>query len=275
MPGPRSAGGPPGEPAASRGPAAPGTWPGDPATPQTPVAHSAAGVRRLAATPDLAELNARISVCRACARLVAWREYQAQVRKPEFDDQPYWGRPVPGFGDEDPTVLIVGLAPAAHGANRTGRNFTGDRSGDTIFAALHRTGFASQETSTAVGDGQELTGLRMIAAVRCAPPANKPSLEEKHTCAPWLERELALLPHVRVIVCLGAIGWAATLAALAGAGHPIARPRPKFGHGAVVELDGLTVLGCFHPSPHNTQTGRLTATMLDALLLRAKALSLG
>ena len=202
-----------------------------------------------------------------------WRELNARVKKREFADQPYWGRPVPGFGDPEARVLVVGLAPAAHGANRTGRNFTGDRSGDFLFAGLHRTGFASLPTSAYAGDGQHLQGIRLVATVRCAPPANKPTPVEKATCAPWLDTEIGLMTQARVVVCLGAIGWTAALDALARCGHPVPSPRPRFAHGATLSLDGLTVLGCFHPSPHNTQTGRLTPEMLDDLLLRARSLA--
>src|SRR6201997_4931340 len=188
------------------GPVAPGTgWPGDPATASTPVADSAEQVRELASgAPTLAELTARQSVCRACPRLVAWREEVALVRRKSFINEPYWGRPVPGWGDPQPTILILGLAPAAHGGNRTGRVFTGDRSGDFLFASLPRVGLATQTTSTTPDDGQQLIGARMVAAVRCAPPENKPTPEERNTCAPWLVEEFRrVAPTVRVVVCLG------------------------------------------------------------------------
>jgi uracil-DNA glycosylase family 4 len=217
------------------GPVPPGTgWPGDPATAATPVAHDAAGVRALAAgAGTLTELAARQSVCRACPRLVAWREQVASTRRRSWRDERYWGRPVPGWGDERPRVLIVGLAPAAHGGNRTGRIFTGDRSGDVLFASLFRAGLAAAPASVSASDSQRLTGARMAAAVRCAPPANKPSVAERDTCAPWLVAEFALVaPWLRVVVCLGSFAWAATWATLRSAGFALPRPRPRFGHGA-------------------------------------------
>lgn len=259
-------------------PVPPGTgWPEDPATASTPVARTAAQVARLAKRADLAEVDAGVSVCRACRRLVAWREEVAATKRAAFADQPYWGRPAPGWGDPEASVLVVGLAPAANGANRTGRVFTGDSSGDWLFASLHRTGFARQATSEHAGDGQELTGLRIVAAVRCAPPANKPTPAERDACAPWVNREVALLaPTVRVVVPLGGFGWAAALKALSAAGYDVPKPAPKFGHAAEVALDGprgrVTVLGCFHPSQLNTFTGRLTADMLDAVFTRAREL---
>lgn len=255
-------------------PVAPGAgWPEDPASPDTPVARTPGGVRRLAARADLGELSARVTVCRACDRLVAWREQHAREPKREFAGEPYWGRPVPGLGAVDPTLLIVGLAPAAHGANRTGRTFTGDRSGDTLFAALHAVGLAERSTSRHAGDGQRLHGTRIVATVRCAPPGNRPTPGERAACAPWLERELALVrPGLRAIVCLGALGWGATWDLLTPEGLTPS-PRPRFGHGAEVRVgegeQALTVLGCFHPSPLNTQTGRLTPAMLESLLARA------
>jgi uracil-DNA glycosylase family 4 len=260
-------------------PVPPGTgWPDDPARPDTPVARAAADVRSLSATDDLAELDARVSVCSACPRLVAWREEVAATKRASFADQPYWGRPIAGWGSAVASVLIIGLAPAANGGNRTGRIFTGDSSGDWLFASLHRVGLARQETSVHSGDGQALLGARMVASVRCAPPANKPTPEERDTCAPWIARELQLVaPSVRAVVCLGAFGWAAALRALADAGYAVPRPRPKFGHGVEVPLSsgdhGLTVLGCYHPSQHNTFTGRLTPDMLDAVFTRARELA--
>ncbi|WP_084957148.1 uracil-DNA glycosylase [Thermoactinospora rubra] len=255
----------------------PGTgWPGDPATPATPVAHDAAQVRELAGgSRTLAELTARESVCRACPRLVAWREEVAEVRRRAFASETYWGRPVPGWGEERPRLLIVGLAPAAHGGNRTGRIFTGDRSGDWLFASLYRTGFAVQETSTHADDGQKLVGARMVAAVRCAPPANKPTPEERATCFPWLAREVALAAEsVRFIVALGGFAWQALWPALREAGYALPSSRPPFGHGAEVTLRygeaTVTLLGCYHPSQQNTFTGRLTADMLDAVFARAR-----
>ena len=259
------------------GPVPPGTgWPEDPVgpgDPLPPVARTAAGVRRLAARPSLAELDARVSVCRACPRLVAWREQVARDKRAAYAGETYWGRPIPGWGDPAPTVLVVGLAPAAHGGNRTGRVFTGDRSGDWLFASLHRVGIANQPTSVHAGDGLTLRGTRIAAAVRCAPPQNRPLPEERDTCAPWLDREVSLLlPGLRVVVCLGGFGWEAALRSLAVAGVTIPRPRPKFGHGAEVELGDLTLLGTFHPSQQNTFTGRLTEPMLDAVLGRAAEL---
>lgn len=260
-------------------PVPPGSgWPGDPATSATPVARGAGGVRRLAARADLPDLEARVSVCRACPRLVAWRERAARERRASYAEEPYWGRPAPGWGDPDASILLVGLAPAANGANRTGRVFTGDPSGDWLFASLHRTGLAVQERSDHAGDGQRLIGARMVAAVRCAPPGNRPTPEEKETCLPWVSREVALLRGtVRVVVALGAIGWAAALSALAGAGLEVPRPRPRFGHGVEVRLVGdgaaVTLLGCYHPSPRNTFTGRITAEETDAIFRRARALA--
>ena len=257
-------------------PVPPGTgWPDDPARPDTPVARTAAGVRRLArATVGLDDLDAAVSVCRACPRLVRWREDVAATKRASFADQPYWGRPIPGWGSPTPRIVIVGLAPAANGGNRTGRVFTGDSSGDWLFASLHRVGLATRATSIHAGDGQALPDTRMVATVRCAPPANKPTPAERDTCAPWLDRELALVaPTLRVVVALGAFGWDASLKALARAGHGVPSPRPRFGHGAEVPLDGLTLVGSYHPSQHNTFTGRLTPDMLDDVLGRARALS--
>jgi uracil-DNA glycosylase family 4 len=215
----------------------------------------------------LAAVEAEVIACRACPRLVEWREQVAREKRASFVDWDYWGRPVPGFGDPAATVAIVGLAPAAHGANRTGRMFTGDRSGDFLYAALHRTGFANQPTSDHVGDGLRLSGAWITAPVRCAPPANKPTPEERDTCRPWLERELALLPDLRVFVVLGNFGYEAM------ARHLGVRPRPKFGHGVEVEIPGgQTILCSYHVSQQNTFTGKLTEPMLDAVLQRARAL---
>jgi uracil-DNA glycosylase family 4 len=243
-----------------------------------PVTRSAAGVRRGAAgTPSLAVLDERISGCRACPRLVAWREEVARVKRASFREEDYWGRPVPGLGPADARIAVVGLAPAAHGGNRTGRVFTGDRSGDWIFAALWRAGLANQPTSVAKDDGLELTDVRVCAAVRCAPPANAPTPEERDTCSPWLARELALLPRLRVVVVLGGFGWTALWPVLGAAGYVLPRPRPPFGHGVEVELAGphgpLTLLGSYHVSQQNTFTGRLTEPMLDAVLARATGLA--
>lgn len=260
-------------------PVPPGSgWPGDPAAVDTPVARTPRQVQRLAGVDDLDELDARVSVCSACTRLVAWREEVAVTKRASFADQPYWGRPAPGWGDEEPRVLIVGLAPAANGANRTGRVFTGDSSGDWLFASLHRTGFARTATSVHAGDGQELLGARMVAAVRCAPPANKPTPAERDTCAPWIEQEVALVVgSLRVVVALGGFGWSAALRSLKESGFEVPKPAPKFGHEAEVVLPGergpVTLLGCYHPSQLNTFTGRLTAEMLDAVFTRAGELS--
>ena len=263
-------------------PVPPGSgWPEDPATPTTPVATDAAQVRTLAAgavqAGGLDELMARQSVCRACPRLVEWREQVAAVNRASSRTQQYWGRPIPGWGDDDARMLILGLAPAAHGGNRTGRIFTGDRSGDVLFASLYRCGLAAQPTSTAAGDGQRLIRARMVAAVRCAPPVNKPSVTERDTCAPWLEAEFALVARsVRVIVCLGGFAWQAAWPMLRSAGFAVPRPRPKFGHGAEVTLAApagrggqVLLLGCYHPSQQNTFTGRVTPAMLDEVFGRA------
>lgn len=257
-------------------PVPPGTgWPLDPAGPATPVAAGPADVARLAGgCDDLAELDAASSVCRACPRLVAWREEVALTKRRAYREQPYWGRPVPSFGDPAPRLLVVGLAPGAHGANRTGRLFTGDRSGDWIVPALHRAGLASQATSVDAADGLRLLGTRMVAPVRCVPPGNAPSPQERRTCAPWLRRELALLPGVRAVLALGAIGWAATLDAARDAGWAVARPAPRFGHAATAPLtrpDGVvvTLVGSYHVSQQNTVTGRLTVEMLDAAVAAA------
>jgi len=260
-------------------PVPPGTgWPEDPGTSQTPVAHDAAAVATLAETDDLAELDARVSVCCACPRLVEWRERVAVTKRASFADQPYWGRPIAGWGAADAAILIVGLAPAANGGNRTGRVFTGDSSGDWLFASLHRTGLARLPTSVHAGDGQALVGARMIAPVRCAPPQNKPTPVERDTCAPWIARELQLLaPTVRTVVALGAFAWSATLRGLREAGYVVPRPLPRFGHAAEVRLAAptaaVTLLGCYHPSQHNTFTGRLTPDMIDAVFVRAKELA--
>jgi uracil-DNA glycosylase family 4 len=217
---------------------------------------------------SLAELEARIVECRACPRLVAWREEVARVKRAAFADWTYWGRPVPGFGDPDAHVFVLGLAPAAHGANRTGRVFTGDRSGDWLYASLHRTGFANQPTSVSKDDGLELRDLWIAAAVRCAPPANKPTPEERDRCLPYVRDELALMPNVRVIVCLGAFAWDAALRVLG----PV-RPKPRFAHGAEVEVGGKILLGCYHVSQQNTFTGVLTEEMTDAVFVRARELA--
>ncbi len=220
---------------------------------------------------DLAALEQEIAACRACPRLVAWREQVAREKRAAFASEEYWGRPVPGFGDPGARVYLLGLAPAAHGGNRTGRVFTGDRSGDWLFASLWRTGFASQPESRAPGDGLELRGAWVAAAVRCAPPGNRPTPAERDRCLPFAARELALLPDVEAIVALGGFAWDAALRLLAATGAEVPRPRPRFGHGAEVRLGGRMLLGCFHPSQQNTFTGRLTEPMLDAVFHRARA----
>ncbi|WP_395104380.1 uracil-DNA glycosylase [Actinomadura sp. SCN-SB] len=259
----------------------PGTgWPGDPATPDTPVARTAQDVVELAAdASELEELAARESVCRACPRLVEWRERVAVERRRAYAHERYWGRPVPGWGEDEPRILLVGLAPAAHGGNRTGRIFTGDRSGDWLFASLHRVGLASLPTSVHAGDGQRLIGVRVGATVRCAPPDNKPTPEERGRCQPWLAREVSLVaPFMRCVVVLGGYAWQGVWAALQQAGYQVPRPRPAFGHGKEVELAApagkpLTLLGCYHPSQQNTFTGRVTEPMLDAVFARARDLA--
>ncbi len=217
--------------------------------------------------------DAAVVACRRCPRLVAHREAVAAAKRRQFRADTYWGRPVPGFGDHAARVLIVGLAPAAHGANRTGRMFTGDRSGDWLYAALHATGFANQPTATHAADGLVLRDVFITATARCAPPANKPTPDEIASCRPFLVRELALLPALRVVVCLGGIALHGFLPAWAAAGRAVPRPRPAFAHGAEQPLaDGVTLLCSYHPSQQNTFTGRLTRPMLEAVFLRARAL---
>jgi uracil-DNA glycosylase family 4 len=216
----------------------------------------------------LEALEAEITACRACPRLVRWREQVAREKRAAFRDETYWGRPLPGFGDPAARLVVLGLAPAAHGANRTGRMFTGDRSGDWLFAALHRAGFANRPSSTSRDDGLRLTGCWVTAAVRCAPPANRPLPAERDACLRFLARELALLRRARVIVCLGGFAWDAALRVLAAP-----RPRPRFTHGAEYPAASLTLLGCYHPSQQNTFTGRLTAPMLDSVFARARELA--
>jgi uracil-DNA glycosylase len=222
---------------------------------------------------SLEQINAEVVECRACPRLVAWREQVARERRAAFRDQDYWGRPLPGFGDRSARLLICGLAPAAHGGNRTGRVFTGDRSGDWLFAAMHRAGFANQPTSTHRDDGLELYDAWIAAAVRCAPPANRPTPQERDTCLPWSVRELELVPTIRLVVCLGGFAWGAALRLRAAAGLANPRPRPRFGHDVLFDPgDRLPLLGCFHPSQQNTFTGRLTEGMMEAVFARARAL---
>jgi uracil-DNA glycosylase family 4 len=219
-----------------------------------------------------AALRAAICDCRRCPRLVEWRERVAVQRRAAFHDQEYWGRPVPGFGDLEARVVVLGLAPAAHGANRTGRMFTGDRSGDFLFAGLHRAGMASAPTSVSAGDGLELRDCFITAAVRCAPPANRPEPAERDNCSSWLADEFRLLGHTRVVLCLGAFAWDAGLRLRAALDDPAGRPRPRFAHGA--EAPGRwPLLGCFHPSQQNTFTGRLTPGMLDDVLRRAREMA--
>jgi uracil-DNA glycosylase family 4 len=257
----------------------PGTgWPDDPADAATPVASTGAEVDELAGgAGTLPELMARQSVCRACPRLVAWREEVALTRRKSFRAERYWGRPIPGWGDPAPSILIVGLAPAAHGGNRTGRVFTGDRSGDFIFGSLYRCGLAARPDSVASGDGQRLIGARVAAVVRCAPPENKPTPQERDRCIPWLTAELRMVtPTLRVIVCLGGFAWQALWPVLAQAGYEVPRPRPAFAHGAetVLGTEGqpdVLLLGCYHPSQQNTFTGRLTPAMMDQIFARASA----
>jgi uracil-DNA glycosylase len=221
----------------------------------------------------LAELTAEIVACRRCPRLVAWRERVAREKVARFRDEPYWGRPLPGFGDPDARILIIGLAPAAHGGNRTGRVFTGDASGDFLWAALHAVGIANRPSSRRADDGLTLSGAYIAAAVRCAPPANKPTIEERDNCAPFLARELGILDEVSVLVPLGGFAWDAALRAVAATGHP-ARPRPTFGHGAEAQVGPYRFVGSYHPSQQNTFTGRLTAQMLRDVLARARDLTL-
>lgn len=219
----------------------------------------------------LARLEADLVECRRCPRLVSWREQVATEKRAAFRDWDYWGRPVPGFGDPEARLLIVGLAPAAHGANRTGRMFTGDRSGDWLYRALYRAGFANQPTSTSRGDGLELHDAFVTAVVRCAPPANRPTAEERANCRPWLEAELDLLDHVQVVVPLGGVAFNQMLAIFRDRALPVPKPRPRFGHGVEVDLRpaGPVVVASYHPSQQNTFTGRLTEPMLDAVFGRA------
>ncbi len=222
---------------------------------------------------ELAALEGQIHGCRRCARLVAWREEVARTKRAAYRDQTYWGRPVAGFGDPEARVLLVGLAPAAHGGNRTGRVFTGDRSGDFLFGALHRAGFASQAESRRRGDGMELRDAFVTAIVRCAPPANRPTAEERAECQRWLEAELDLLANARVAVALGGEAWRQLLRVFRERGLTVPRPAPRFGHGVEAAVEEWTLLGAYHPSQQNTFTGRLTPPMLDAVLVRARELA--
>jgi uracil-DNA glycosylase len=220
---------------------------------------------------SLEEIEREIVECRACPRLVRWREKIAGDKVARFADQEYWGKPVPGFGDPRASVVIVGLAPAAHGGNRTGRVFTGDRSGDFLFASLHRSGLANRSESVGRGDGLALRGAYVTAVNRCAPPKNRPSPDERDRCLPFLEQEFAALP-ARVIVALGAFAWDGALRGLAALGHSV-RPKPRFAHGSEAGIGPYVLLGCFHPSQQNTFTGKLTADMLDDIMARAHRLS--
>lgn len=223
---------------------------------------------------ELAVITEGVIACRACPRLVEWRERVAVEKRAAFARETYWGRPVPGFGDPKARILILGLAPAAHGGNRTGRMFTGDRSGDWLYAALFRAGLANQATSVHAGDGLRLRDVYITASVRCAPPANKPTPAERDTCRRWLVRELEVLwPQVRTVVVLGGFGWSALWPALRAAGVAVPARVPAFGHGVEVPLGSATVLGCYHVSQQNTFTGRLTEPMLDAIFTRARELA--
>ena len=222
---------------------------------------------------QLAILHREIISCRACPRLVAWREAIATTKRKAYREDDYWGRPIPGFGDPSASLIVVGLAPAAHGGNRTGRIFTGDRSGDFLFAALHRAGFANQPTSTHRDDGLALRGVFILSPVRCAPPDNKPKTDEIERCSPLFDRELALLPNARVFFLLGAIAWKSTLDHLVRIGRARPSSRPKFGHGARAVVGDRTLVGSYHVSQQNTQTGRLTPKMFDEALAVAAALA--
>ncbi len=261
-------------------PVRPGSgWPGDPATPRTAVAATRAQVTTMAAAASTVEqVDAGVSVCRACPRLVQWREEVAVIKRRSYCDQPYWGRPAPGFGSTTPRVMVVGLAPAAHGANRTGRVFTGDRSGDFLFESLYRSGLANQATCTDSADGLVLNDVRVAAAVRCAPPGNAPTPAERADCAPWLDAEWRLTgTDVRVIVALGGFAWQAALTMIRRAGGSVGTPAPKFGHATIATLSTpgrpVQLLGCYHPSQQNTFTGRLTSAMMDDVFATALAIS--
>jgi uracil-DNA glycosylase family 4 len=230
-----------------------------------------------AAMPELTDkpllkLNSEVTSCRACPRLVAWREAVAADPPKRYRGEDYWARPLPGFGDPAARIAVIGLAPAANGANRTGRMFTGDRSGDWLYAAMYRAGLANQPQSTGSDDGLRLNDAYVTAIVRCAPPDNKPSTDERDACVGYLARELTILPNVRVVVALGSFAWDGALRALARNGVPVPKPKPKFGHGAETPVGPLTMIGSYHVSQQNTFTGRLTEPMLDAVFARALAL---
>lgn len=254
-------------------------WPGDPATAGTTVAATAAEVATLAALArTVDQVDAEVSVCCACPRLVQWREETAAIKRKSYADEPYWGRPAPGFGSTRPSILVVGLAPAAHGANRTGRVFTGDRSGDFLFGSLYRCGLANQAMCSDSADGLALNDVRVVAAVRCAPPGNAPTPAERGNCAPWLDAEWRLAgADVRAVVALGGFAWQAVLAMIRRTGGSVATPAPKFGHGARAALTtpggSVQLLGCYHPSQQNTFTGRLTPAMMDEVFAAAVAIS--
>jgi uracil-DNA glycosylase family 4 len=244
-----------------------------PRAPSALAAAPAAPTPAVDAPAALAALSAEVVACRRCPRLVDWRERVAAEKRAAFASEIYWGRPLPGFGDPHARILVLGLAPAAHGGNRTGRVFTGDRSGDWLFASMWRCGLANQPQSRSRDDGLELRGAYVTAAVRCAPPANKPLPAERDACFPYLVRELGLLTEVRVVVCLGGFAWEAALRARAALGEPAPRPRPRFGHAAELPGERWPLLGSYHPSQQNTFTGRLTEPMMDAVLHRARELA--
>ncbi len=227
----------------------------------------------MTAPDSWSRLEAEITSCRRCPRLVEWRERVAADPPKRYRGESYWGRPIPGFGDRNAAIVVVGLAPAANGANRTGRVFTGDRSGDWLFGAMHRAGLANQPVSVRADDGLRLGGAFVSAVNRCPPPANRPTPEERDNCLPYLERELQLLRSARVLVALGSYAWAGSLLALAALGHELPRPRPRFGHGAEAVIGPYALVGCFHPSQQNTFTGRLTEEMIDAVFARARGLA--
>jgi uracil-DNA glycosylase family 4 len=232
-------------------------------------ASTAASYVGVAAVKDLDRLERRITRCRLCPRLVEWREAAAAAPPRRYSGERYWARPLPGFGDPRARLLLIGLAPAAHGGNRTGRVFTGDRSGDWLYGALHRSGYANQARSEHRDDGLRLDDAYITAVNRCPPPQNRPTPAERDNCLPYLVAELRLLTRARVLVALGAYAWDGALRALGELGLEVPRPRPRFGHGAEVEIGDFTMLGCFHPSQQNTFTGKLTEPMIDAVLARA------